>query len=64
LHDLKEVAKQMSTSDVVALLVMMELPSLEASSLLHKLSKQLAEDPDSNYFSKVNQNDNCGTGCG
>lgn len=64
LEQLREVAKEMSTADVVALLVMMELPVLETSSLLHKLSAQLMGDPEAVYFSKVNQSDNCGCGCG
>lgn len=64
LEELKAVSKEMSTADKVALLVKMELPVLETSTLLHKLSLQLTKDPESPYFSKVNQNDNCGTGCG
>jgi hypothetical protein len=64
LADLKEVSKNMAPSDIVALLVMMELPALETSTLLHKLSRQLAENPEATYFSKVNQDDNCGSGCG
>ena len=64
LKDLKEVANAMSPSDAVALLVMTELPPLEISSLLHKLTRQLTTDPEATYFSKVNQDDNCGCGCG
>jgi hypothetical protein len=51
-------------ADRVALLVMMELPVLETSTLLHRLSRQLAEDPEAKYFSTVNLRDNCGSGCG
>ena len=64
LGELKKVAKQMSIADKIALLVMMELPVLETSSLLHKLSMQLAANPGATYFSLVNQADNCGCGCG
>lgn len=64
LKQLKEVAPEMTTADKVALLVMLELPALEISTLLHKLSTQLMQDPDAIYFSKVNQADNCGCGCG
>jgi hypothetical protein len=64
LTELKGVGKEMSTADKVALLVMLELPVVETSTLLHRLSRQLAEDPESVYFSKVNQNENCGSGCG
>jgi hypothetical protein len=64
LEQLKEVAEGMSTGDKVALLVMMELPALEISTLLHRLSLQLAENPGATYFSKENQLANCGCGCG
>ena len=64
LEQLKEVAPEMSTADKVALLVMLELPALEISSLLHRLSVQLAARADANYFDEVNQADNCGSGCG
>lgn len=64
LQQMKKVAKAMTTADKVALLVMMELPVLETSSLLHRLSIQLTGDPRATYFSKVNQRDNCGSGCG
>ena len=64
LKELKSVSKEMTMADKVALLVKLEIPVLETSTLLHKLSIQLTRDPKSLYFSKVNQNDNCGTGCG
>lgn len=64
LNDLKEVGKSATLSDQVALLVMMELPVLETSTLLHRLGRQIAEDPQATYFSKVNLADNCGCGCG
>lgn len=64
LAKMKEVAREMTIADRVALLVMMELPALETSALLHRLSRQLAEDPEAKYFSVVNQADNCGCGCG
>ncbi len=64
LEQLRKVAKEMSIADKVALLVMLELPTVEASTLLHRLSMQLVQNPDATYFSKVNQEENCGTGCG
>jgi hypothetical protein len=64
LEELKAVSKEVSMADKVALLVKMELPVLETSTLLHKLSMQLIRDPKATYFSKVNQNENCGSGCG
>ena len=42
LEQLAEVASEISTADTVALLVMLELPALEISTLLHRLSIQLA----------------------
>lgn len=64
LKDLKEVGKSINFADQVSLLVMMELPVLETSTLLHRLARQIAEDPEATYFSKVNLADNCGCGCG
>ncbi|MBU1340667.1 MAG: hypothetical protein KKE44_16485 [Proteobacteria bacterium] len=64
LMELKEVAGAMTIADKTALLVKLEIPVLETSALLHKLSMQLAKNPDSPYFSQVNQDDNCGSGCG
>lgn len=64
LEQLKEASKELTTADKVALLVMLEFPVLETSTLLHKLTAQLTLDPDATYFSKVNQDSNCGTGCG
>ncbi len=64
LKELKEVAKSMTIADKTALLVKLEIPVLETSAILHKLSIQLTKDPESPYFSRVNQDDNCGTGCG
>jgi len=64
LEQLREVGKEMSTADKVALLVMMELPALEASTLLHRLSVQVLDRPDATYFDKLNQLANCGCGCG
>ena len=64
LEELKEVAKEMTMADKVALLVKLELPVLETSALLHKLSIQLTKNLDAPYFSKENQDDNCGCGCG
>jgi hypothetical protein len=64
LQQMKEVAKAMTIADKVALLVMMELPVLETSTLLHRLSIQLTQDPAATYFSRVNMADNCGSGCG
>lgn len=64
LDQLKRVAKEMTAADKVALLVMMELPAIEISTLLHRLGRQIAESPDATYFSLVNQRDNCGSGCG
>lgn len=64
LQELKRVSRAMTMADKVALLVMMELPALETSSLLHRLSRQLADDPEATYFSTVNQVEHCGSGCG
>jgi hypothetical protein len=64
LKELKEVSKEMTMADKVALLVKLELPVLETSTLLHKLSMQLASNSDVEYFSRTNQADNCGCGCG
>lgn len=64
LNDLKDAAHSMTFADQVGLLVMMEIPTLETSTLLHRLSRQLAQDPEATYFSKVNMSDNCGCGCG
>lgn len=64
LEELKEASGSMTFSDQVALLVMMELPSLETSTLLHRLARQVAADPGALYFSKENLADNCGCGCG
>jgi hypothetical protein len=64
LMQLKKVARAMTTADKVALLVMLELPVLETSALMHRLSIQLTQDSKATYFSQVNQADNCGSGCG
>lgn len=64
LKEMKKVSKAMTIADKVALLVMMELPVLETSTLLHRLSQQLAADPEATYFSQTNMRDNCGSGCG
>ena len=64
LEKLKQHQSELATADIVALLVMMELPALEISTLLHKLSLQLTRNPNAPYFSKENQADNCGCGCG
>lgn len=64
LEELKEVGDEVSTADKVALLVMMELPVLEVSTLLHRLSIQMADDPNATYFNAENMADNCGCGCG
>jgi hypothetical protein len=64
LAQMKEVGEEMTTADKVSLLVMLELPALEISNLLHTLSLQLAADPGSRYFSEVNQVAACGCGCG
>ena len=64
LNELKEVASEVSTADKVGLMVMMELPVLEVSALLHRLSIQVAQDPKAPFFSKVNQVMVCGSDCG
>lgn len=64
LEQLKKILPEMSLSDVVALLVMIELPALEISTLLHRLNGQVKENSDEIYFSKTNQQANCGCGCG
>lgn len=61
---IKEMGDKISTADKVALLMMEELPTLETSALIHKLSMQMAHDPGAIYFSKYNQASNCGCGCG
>jgi hypothetical protein len=64
LQQLKEVSDRISTADKVAILVALELPQLEISTLLNRLSRQLSANPNSTYFDQVNQADNCGCGCG
>lgn len=64
MEELKQVTRSVTNADRVALLVMMELPVLETSTLLHRLSRQLTDDPEAKYFSTVNMADNCGSGCG
>ena len=64
LAELKELTPSVAFSDQAALLVLMELPALETSTLLHRLSRQIAADPGATYFSKINMADNCGVGCG
>lgn len=64
LKKLREIAPKLTTADTVALLVMLELPALEISTLLNRLRNQLTEDKDAVYFSPVNMADNCGSGCG
>lgn len=64
LRDLKDLGRTLSFAEKVALLALMELPSLEVSSLLHRLGRQLAADADAPYFSRENLADNCGCGCG
>lgn len=64
LQEIKELSKSISFADQAAMLVMMELPGLEASTLLHRLGRQIAADPEAKYFSKENLADNCGCGCG
>jgi len=64
LAELRKVADEMSFADQAALLVLLELPTLETSTLLHRLARQLTDDPDATYFSETNLADNCGCGCG
>jgi hypothetical protein len=64
LKDMASLSQSMDFADQAALLVMMELPVLETSTLLHRLGRQIAEDSKATYFSKVNMADNCGCGCG
>jgi hypothetical protein len=64
LQDLKKVVGSMMFADQAALLATIELPLLETSSLVHRLARQVAEDPQARYFSKINLADNCGCGCG
>lgn len=64
LNQLKEFGEVLTTADKVALLVKLELSPLEASALMHRMSVQVALDPDAVYFSKENLADNCGCGCG
>jgi hypothetical protein len=64
LEELKAHGHHIAFSDTAALLAMMELPVLETSTLLQRLSRQIAADATATYFSKVNMADNCGCGCG
>jgi hypothetical protein len=64
LKDMVDLGGSMSFADQAALLVMIELPVLETSTLLHRLGRQIAESSNATYFSKVNMADNCGCGCG
>jgi hypothetical protein len=64
LAKIKRVKEELEFPDIVTLLVMMELPALEISTLLHRLSTQLMEDAEATFFSKENQACNCGCGCG
>jgi hypothetical protein len=64
LEELKEFGEDLDPAEKVALLVALELPAVEISTLLHKLSIQVAGDSEARYFSEVNQFDNCGCGCG
>jgi hypothetical protein len=64
LEQLRKLGSELAPADRVALLITLELPGVEASTLLHKLSMQLARDPGATYFNEVNQADNCGCGCG
>ena len=64
LAELKKVSSEISVADKVALLVMLELPVLETSALLQRLSRQVSEDAEALYFSKDNLRANCGCGCG
>ena len=64
LEELKQAGHEVAFSDKAALLAMMELPVLETSTLLQRLSRQIVADPKAAYFSKVNMADNCGCGCG
>ena len=49
LSQLREAGDLLTTADKAALLVMMELPMLEASSLVETLSQKLLEDPDATH---------------
>jgi hypothetical protein len=64
LEDLKAYVDEFNIADIVSLLVKLELPVVETTTLLTKLNAQLTKDPKAVYFSRVNQNDNCGCGCG
>jgi hypothetical protein len=61
-QQLKEAGDKVTTADKVALLWIEQLPTLEISALIHKLSVQALHDPNAIYFSKLNQADNCGCG--
>ncbi len=64
LEQLKKAGRDMTTADKVALLVMLEFPVLETSTLLHRLTGQLGKDPQAKYFSRENMLASCGCGCG
>jgi hypothetical protein len=49
LAQLKRMGKEMTTADKIALLALVELPAVEISSLMHKLSLNLAKDPKGVY---------------
>lgn len=59
---IKEMGDKITTADKVALLMIEGLPTLETSALIHKISTQAMHDPNAIYFSKMNQEDNCGCG--
>jgi len=49
LEQLKRMGREITTADKIALMAMLELPALEISSLMHKLSLNLAKDPHGIY---------------
>lgn len=64
LQQIRDAGAELSTADKVSLLVMTEMSAVDATALLHRVSVQLADDPNAFYFSRVNMADNCGCGCG
>lgn len=64
MQQIREAGEELTTADKVSLLVMTELSAVDAAALLHRVSAQLADNPDAVYFSRTNMADNCGSNCG
>lgn len=64
IEQLKKSSRDISFADMVSLLVMLELPAIEISTLLQRLNSEMLDNPTARYFSEVNQVARCGCGCG